>query len=103
MSCHSIQQFTKPDQKISSTAPASSRIFAVALISLRPGKIKAFKLLNIAGAYWLGDEEESATAAHLWDFVFLAEKDLDAHLQQVEEAKKRDHRVLGQQLYLFSI
>jgi threonyl-tRNA synthetase len=65
-------------------------------------KIKAFKLLSIAGAYWKGDEK-SARMQRIYGTAFFSKKDLDAHLAQIEEAKKRDHRKLGQELDLFSI
>jgi threonyl-tRNA synthetase len=66
------------------------------------GKIKAFKLLNIAGAYWLGDEK-NPQLQRIYGTSFFSKKDLDAYLNSIEEAKKRDHRVLGKQLDLFSI
>lgn len=66
------------------------------------GKIKAFKLLSIAGAYWKGDEK-SAQMQRIYGTAFFTKKELDAYLAQIEEAKKRDHRKLGQELDLFSI
>ena len=66
------------------------------------GKIKAFKLLNIAGAYWLGDEK-NPQLQRIYGTSFFSKKDLDAYLNSIEEAKKRDHRVLGEQLDLFSV
>src|SRR5256886_1096651 len=65
-------------------------------------KIKAFKLLSIAGAYWKGDEK-NPKLQRIYGTAFFSKKDLDAHLQRIEEAKKRDHRKLGQELDLFSI
>src|SRR5438094_7481680 len=66
------------------------------------GRIKAFKLLNIAGAYWLGDEK-NPQLQRIYGTSFFSKKDLDAYLNSLEEAKKRDHRTLGKQLDLFSI
>ncbi len=66
------------------------------------GKIGAFKLLSIAGAYWKNDANR-AQLQRLYGTAFFNQKDLDAYLNQVEEAKKRDHRVLGKQLKLFTI
>ncbi|MEN6601286.1 MAG: threonine--tRNA ligase, partial [Bryobacteraceae bacterium] len=66
------------------------------------GKIKAFKLLSIAGAYWKGDEK-NAQMQRIYGTAFFVKKELDAYLAQIEEAKKRDHRKLGQELDLFSI
>jgi threonyl-tRNA synthetase len=65
-------------------------------------KIKAFKLLSIAGAYWKGDEHNQQLQ-RIYGTAFFTQKDLDAYLKQVEEAKKRDHRKLGKELDLFSI
>jgi threonyl-tRNA synthetase len=65
-------------------------------------KCKAFKLFNIAGAYWLGDEK-NPQLQRISGTAFFNKKQLDEHLHALEEAKKRDHRVLGKQLDLFSI
>src|SRR5271157_3955944 len=65
-------------------------------------KLKAFKLLSIAGAYWKGDEKNKQLQ-RIYGTAFFTQKDLDAYLKQVEEAKKRDHRKLGKELDLFSI
>jgi threonyl-tRNA synthetase len=66
------------------------------------GKIKAFKLLSIAGAYWKGDEHRPQLQ-RIYGTSFFTQKDLDEYLKQVEEAKKRDHRKLGKELDLFSV
>jgi threonyl-tRNA synthetase len=66
------------------------------------GKIGAFKLLSIAGAYWKNDSSRKQLQ-RLYGTAFFAQKDLDAYLHKLEEAKKRDHRVLGKQLGLFTI
>ena len=65
-------------------------------------KIKAFKLLSIAGAYWKGDEHNQQLQ-RIYGTAFFNKKDLDEYLAKLEEAKKRDHRKLGQELDLFSI
>lgn len=66
------------------------------------GKIGAFKILSIAGAYWKNDSSRKQLQ-RLYGTAFFSQKDLDAYLKQLEEAKKRDHRVLGKQLKLFTI
>ncbi|OWK38328.1 threonine--tRNA ligase [Fimbriiglobus ruber] len=66
------------------------------------GKVGAFKLLSIAGAYWKNDAARQQLQ-RLYGTAFFDQKSLDAYLKQVEEAKKRDHRVLGKQLKLFTI
>jgi threonyl-tRNA synthetase len=63
---------------------------------------KAFKLLSVAGAYWKGDASRQQLQ-RLYATAFFDKKDLDAHLAQLEEAKRRDHRVLGKQLELFTV
>lgn len=63
---------------------------------------KAFKLLSIAGAYWKGDSSRDQLQ-RLYATAFFDKKELRAYLDQIEEAKKRDHRVLGKQLELFTI
>src|SRR6266478_1255649 len=65
-------------------------------------KIKAFKLLSIAGAYWKGDEKNQRLQ-RIYGTAFFSKKELDEYLAKLEEAKKRDHRKLGQELDLFSI
>ena len=66
------------------------------------GFIGAFKLLSIAGAYWKNDSNRKQLQ-RLYGTAFFSQKDLDAYLHQLEEAKKRDHRLLGKQLKLFTI
>ena len=66
------------------------------------GKIKAFKLTSIAGAYWRGNEKNKMLQ-RIYGTAFTAKEDLDAYLQRIEEAKKRDHRKLGRELDLFDI
>src|SRR3989454_9110378 len=65
-------------------------------------KIKAFKLLSLAGAYWKGDEKNQRLQ-RIYGTAFFSKKDLDEYLKRLEEAKKRDHRKLGKELDLFSI
>lgn len=65
------------------------------------GEIKAFKLLSVAGAYWHGDEKNKMLT-RIYGTAFTSQKDLDHYLWQKEEAKKRDHRKIGQDLDLFS-
>jgi threonyl-tRNA synthetase len=102
MKCHFIEQFTKPDEKISIYKTGKFLDFCRGPHIPSTGRIKAFKLLNIAGAYWLGDEK-NPQLQRIYGTSFFSKKDLDDFLNKQEEAKKRDHRVLGQQLDLFSI
>lgn len=64
------------------------------------GKVGAFKLMRIAGAYWRGNEK-NAQMQRLYGVAFATDKELRQHLTMLEEAKKRDHRKLGQELDLF--
>ncbi|HTR47539.1 MAG TPA: threonine--tRNA ligase [Verrucomicrobiae bacterium] len=66
------------------------------------GRIKAFKLMNVAGAYWKGDEK-NPQMQRIYGACFVEQKDLEDYLHKLEEAKRRDHRRLGQELDLFSI
>ena len=102
MKCHFIEQFTRPDEKISIYKTGKFLDFCRGPHIPSTGKNKAFKLLNIAGAYWLGDEN-NPQLQRIYGTSFFSKKDLDAYLNGLEEAKKRDHRVLGKQLDLFSI
>jgi threonyl-tRNA synthetase len=66
------------------------------------GYIKAYKLLNLAGAYWHGDER-NPMLTRIYGTSFFSDKELRSYLNQVEEARKRDHRKLGRELELFSM
>ena len=66
------------------------------------GRLKHFELLSAAGAYWRGDERRQMLQ-RIYGTAFFTKKDLRKHLHRLEEAKKRDHRVLGKRLDLFSI
>jgi threonyl-tRNA synthetase len=102
MKCHFIEQFTQPDEKISIYKTGKFTDFCRGPHIPSTGRIKAFKLLNIAGAYWLGDEK-NPQLQRIYGTSFYSKKELDDYLNKLEEAKKRDHRLLGKQLDLFSI
>jgi len=65
-------------------------------------KIKAFKLLSVAGAYWKGSEKNQQLQ-RIYGTAFFSKKDLEDYLNRLEEAKKRDHRKLGKELELFTV
>ena len=69
------------------------------IMSLKP--MKAIKLLRSAGAYWKGDEKNKMLS-RIYGTAFLKNKDLEAHIEAMEEAKKRDHNKLGRELKLFT-
>lgn len=64
------------------------------------GEIKAFKLLNVAGAYWHGDEKNKMLK-RIYGTAFNSKKDLDEYLEMIEKAKERDHRRIGKEMELF--
>jgi threonyl-tRNA synthetase len=102
MKCHFIEQFTKPDEKISIYRTGKFTDFCRGPHVPSTGRIKAFKLTSISGAYWLGDEK-NPQLQRIYGTSFFSKKDLEEHLHRLEEAKKRDHRALAKQLDLFSI
>jgi len=65
-------------------------------------KLKAFKLLSLAGAYWKGSEKNQQLQ-RIYGTAFFSKKDLEDYLQRLEEAKRRDHRKLGRELELFTV
>ena len=66
------------------------------------GKVGAFKLMRVAGAYWRGNEK-NPQMQRLYGVAFATKEELDAHLTMLEEAKKRDHRKLGKELDLYTV
>ena len=68
----------------------------------RTGQIKNFKLLSLAGAYWRGDSKNKQLQ-RIYGTSFETKEELDAHLHNLEERKKRDHRIIGKQLGLFML
>ena len=102
MKIHFIQKHTEGEKQVSFYRNGNFVDFCRGPHVPSTGRIKAFKLLNIAGAYWLGDEKNQQLQ-RISGTSFYAKKDLEQYLNAIEEAKKRDHRVIGQQLDLFSI
>src|SRR5260370_1101301 len=102
MKVHFVEQFTRAGEAISTYRNGKFVDFCRGPHVPSTGRIKAFKLLNIAGVYWLGDEKNQQLQ-RIYGTSFFNKKELDQYLTALEEAKKRDHRVLGQQLDLFSI
>lgn len=66
------------------------------------GDIGAFKLMRVAGAYWRG-KETNPQMQRIYGTAFKSQEELDEHLSMLEEAKKRDHRIVGEQLKIFTI
>ena len=102
MKLHFIERFTKPGDEISLYKNGNFTDFCRGPHVPSTGRVKAFKIMSIAGAYWLGDEKNQQLQ-RIYGTAFFNQKDLDAHFKHLEEIKARDHRVLGKQLDLFSI
>ncbi|HEY5056690.1 MAG TPA: threonine--tRNA ligase [Acidobacteriaceae bacterium] len=102
MKVHFVERFTKPGEEISLYRNGNFTDFCRGPHIPSTGRVKAFKITSIAGAYWLGDEKNQQLQ-RIYGTAFFNSKDLDAHFKRLEEIKARDHRVLGKQLDLFSI
>src|SRR5271170_3533984 len=102
MKVHFIEKFTKPGDEISLYRNGGFTDFCRGPHVPSTGRVKAFKVTSIAGAYWLGDEKNQQLQ-RIYGTAFFNAKDLDAHFKRLEEIKARDHRALGKQLDLFSI
>jgi threonyl-tRNA synthetase len=102
MKTHFVTKFTKPGDQVSFYRSGSFVDFCRGPHVPSTGRVKAIKLTNLAGAYWLGDEK-NPQLQRIYGTAFFSQKALDAHFALLEEAAKRDHRVLGKQLDLFSI
>jgi threonyl-tRNA synthetase len=102
MKVHFIERFTKPGDEISLYRNGKFVDFCRGPHVPSTGRVKAFKVTSVAGAYWLGDEKNQQLQ-RIYGTAFFNTKDLDAHFKRLEEIKARDHRVLGKQLDLFSI
>jgi threonyl-tRNA synthetase len=102
MKVHFIEKFTQPGDEISLYRNGRFVDFCRGPHVPSTGRVKAFKIMSIAGAYWLGDEKNQQLQ-RIYGTAFFNSKDLDAHFKRLEEIKARDHRVLGKQLDLFSI
>ncbi len=102
MKSHFVTKFTVPGDEVSFYRNGKFVDFCRGPHVPSTGRVKAIKLTNLAGAYWLGDEK-NPQLQRIYGTAFFSKKDLDAHFARLEEAAKRDHRLLGKQLDLFSI
>jgi threonyl-tRNA synthetase len=102
MKIHFVTKFTEPGSEVSFYRNGHFIDFCRGPHVPSTGRVKAFKVLSLAGAYWLGDEK-NPQLQRIYGTAFFSQKDLDAHFARLEEAAKRDHRLLGKQLDLFSI
>jgi len=102
MKKHFVEKFTKDGDTVSLYKNGKFVDFCRGPHVPSTGRVKAFKVMSIAGAYWLGDEK-NPQLQRIYGTAFFNQKDLDAHFKHLEEIKARDHRTLGKQLDLFSI
>ena len=102
MKVHFIERFTQPGDEISLYRNGTFVDFCRGPHVPSTGRVKAFKVTSVAGAYWLGDEKNQQLQ-RIYGTAFFNDKDMKAHFARLEEIKARDHRVLGKQLDLFSI
>jgi len=102
MKTHFVTKFTQPGDPVSFYRNGKFVDFCRGPHLPSTGRVKAFKVLSLAGAYWLGDEK-NPQLQRIYGTAFFSQKELDAHFARLEEAAKRDHRLLGKQLDLFSI
>ncbi|MGC2404289.1 MAG: threonine--tRNA ligase [Acidobacteriaceae bacterium] len=102
MKAHFVERFTKPGESISFYRNGKFEDFCRGPHVPSTGRVKAYKVMNLAGAYWLGDEK-NPQLQRIYGTAFFSQKDMDQHFVRLEEAQRRDHRVLGKQLDLFSI
>jgi threonyl-tRNA synthetase len=102
MKTHFVTKFTAPGSDVSFYRNGNFVDFCRGPHVPSTGRVKAVKVTTLAGAYWLGDEK-NPQLQRIYGTAFFSKKDLDEHFARLEEAAKRDHRVLGKQLDLFSI
>ena len=102
MKAYFVNKFTAPGDQVSFYRTGKFVDFCRGPHLPSTGRVKAVKITNLAGAYWLGDEK-NPQLQRIYGTAFFSKKDLDAHFARLEELAKRDHRLLGKQLDLFSI
>jgi threonyl-tRNA synthetase len=102
MKAHFVERFTKPGEEISFYRNGTFEDFCRGPHVPSTGRVKAYKVTNLAGAYWLGDEK-NPQLQRIYGTAFFSNKEMEQHFARLEEAQRRDHRVLGKQLDLFSI
>jgi threonyl-tRNA synthetase len=102
MKTHFVTKFTSAGEQVSFYRNGKFVDFCRGPHVPSTGRVKAVKVTTLAGAYWLGDEK-NPQLQRVYGTAFFSQKDMDAHFARLEEAAKRDHRVLGKQLDLFSI
>ena len=102
MKVHFVERFTKHGDEISLYRNGEFVDFCRGPHVPSTGRVKAFKVMSLSGAYWLGDEK-NPQLQRIYGTAFFSKKDLDDYLERLEDAKRRDHRRLGKELELFTV
>ena len=102
MKTHFVTKFTEPGSQVSFYRNGSFVDFCRGPHVPSTGRVKAVKVMNTSGAYWLGNEK-NPQLQRIYGTAFFSQKDLDAYLALIEDAKRRDHRRLGKELELFTV
>lgn len=102
MKAHFVTKFTEPGSQVSFYRNGKFVDFCRGPHVPSTGRVKAFRVMSISGAYWLGNEKNQQLQ-RIYGTAFYSKKDLDAYLELLEDAKRRDHRRLGKELELFTV
>ncbi len=102
MKTHFVTRFTEPGSEVSFYRNGKFVDFCRGPHVPSTGRVKAAKVMSISGAYWLGSEK-NPQLQRIYGTAFFSKKDLDAYLERLEDAKRRDHRRLGKELELFTV
>jgi threonyl-tRNA synthetase len=101
MKTHFVTRFTEPGSQVSFYRNGKFLDFCRGPHVPSTGRVKAFRVMSISGAYWLGDEK-NPQLQRIYGTAFFSKKELDEYLELLEDAKRRDHRRLGKELELFT-
>jgi threonyl-tRNA synthetase len=102
MKTHFVTRFTEPGSEVSFYRNGKFVDFCRGPHVPSTGRVKAFKVMSISGAYWLGNEN-NPQLQRIYGTAFFSNKDLDEYLERIEDAKRRDHRRLGKELEIFTV
>ncbi|HWE86146.1 MAG TPA: threonine--tRNA ligase [Terracidiphilus sp.] len=102
MKTHFVTKFTEPGSQVSFYRNGKFVDFCRGPHVPSTGRVKAAKVMSLSGAYWLGSEK-NPQLQRIYGTAFFSKKDLDAYLERLEDAKRRDHRRLGKELELFTV
>jgi threonyl-tRNA synthetase len=102
MKTHFVTKFTEPGSEVSFYRNGKFVDFCRGPHVPSTGRVKAFKVMSISGAYWLGNEK-NPQLQRIYGTAFFSKKDLEEYLERLEDAKRRDHRRLGKELEIFTV